>query len=267
MRWWLIVLVVACARMSPKPAPTPAENLRTTLARAGIELRLAGRDKILASCDPNSPGCTRCDLLRDAQANPAVIEATRRAFARYPTSALSLAGIDHVAMCSELVETGDESQEYGYGVAIRKSRGLYLSVKHVQDPTLPWYDQVSLVPIGQVVHHELFHLLENSHAPELMREDPEWDALNPLGFVYTAANLGEGTIPGFVDDYGMTRLTEDKATVYAELMTYPIWVCDQTETDEILRAKIALIRRRVGAIMGTDSFIPSCERIPPKHSR
>lgn len=240
---------------------TRVANLRTTLARADITLRLAGADETFetSSCglDRDSVGfsaCVRCELAGErTPIDGAVIEAATQAFARYPTSALAVAGIDHVAVCSEIVYTKPEEVDHPAGVADPRSRGLLLSVKHFLAQSS--YHRTGDFTVDDIVHHEVYHLIENAHSPRLMSEDLEWEALNPTAFHYAAALYTEPRQAGFVSSYAMTHVAEDKASVYGYLMAHPDELCELARTDQILRSKIAIIWRRAKAIMGTDSVM------------
>ena len=270
VRWWWITFALGCG-MNPPPKQTVfptlergdtyntrVANLRTTLARADITLRLAGRDESFetASCDPNltvGGACVRCELAGErTQMDGAVLEAATAAFARYPTSALSVAGIDHVAVCSEIVFTKSDEVDHPAGVADPVSRGLLLSVKHFLESA---YHEAGDFTVDDIVHHEIYHLIENAHARALMTDDPEWEALNPLGFHYAAALYTEPRQAGFVSSYAMTHLAEDKASVYGHLMAHPDDLCEMAKTDQILRSKVGIVWRRAKAILGTDSVM------------
>ena len=274
MRWWPITFALVACAMTPPPKQvifptldpgdtynTRVANLRTTLARADIKLRLAGRDETFetASCDPLLPAqsngtCVRCVLAGEhTPMDGAVIEAATEAFRRYPTTALAAAGIEHVAVCTEIVYTEPEEVDHPAGVADPASRGLLLSVKHfIAEST---YRSGGDFTVDDIVHHEVYHLLENAHSRALMAEDAEWEALNPLGFHYSKALYTEPRQAGFVSAYAMTQVAEDKASVYGHLMAHPYELCELAKTDEVLRAKLAIVWRRAAAALGTDGFM------------
>ena len=274
MRWWPVTFALVACAMKPPPKQvvfptlelgdtynTRVANLRTTLARADITLRLAGRDETFetASCGIDGApvgygSCVRCELAGErTPVDGAVIEAATEAFRRYPTSALAVAGIDHVAVCSEIVYTKPDEVDHPAGVADPVSRGLLLSVKHfIADSS---YHSAGEFTVDDIVHHEVYHLLENAHSRALMTEDPEWEALNPLAFHYSNAMYTEPRQAGFVSSYAMTQVAEDKASVYGHLMAHPDDLCEMAKADEVLRAKLAIVWRRAAALMGTNSFM------------
>jgi len=240
---------------------TRISNLRTTLARGGITLRVAGAATTFetAECDPaNGPilpfsGCVRCDLAGETTpVDGAVLEAATQEFQRYPTSVLIAANIDHVAMCTELEHLKKQATEVEHpsGVADVRGRGLLISLSYFLNRA---YYTDATFSVGDITHHEVYHLLEFEHMQALMFDDPEWLAENPPGFVY-----GEGAKerqPGFVDEYAMTNDVEDKASVFEYLMVHPEDICHLASIEPSVKNKTRIIWQRVVKAVGTDSFM------------
>jgi hypothetical protein len=85
--------------------------------------------------------------------------------------------------------------------------------------------------IREVIHHEYDHLIEYNAYGTYSRSDPAWMSYNPAGFAYgnggsvcytnpSACVSGEHPTNGFVSGYSMSGIEEDKAEVYAYLMTH-----------------------------------------------
>ena len=76
-----------------------------------------------------------------------------------------------------------------------------------------------------------------------------WESLNEAGFLYKIGKLGpsapnpvtfykdNANRPGFAEPYGMNVATDDRATLYARLMTEDKGFFDKLATDKILTAK------------------------------
>ena len=242
---------------------TRIANLRTTLARSGISLRVAGTATSFetADCtpghrDPTKPfgGCVRCDLAGESSAvDGAVLEATTQAFQRYPTAVLDAANIDHVAMCTNLDQAGEKAgMEHPAGVADVHGRGMLISLSYFLNRT---YYTRSDFTVDDITHHELFHLLEFQKMEPLMLDDPEWMSANPPGWVYNELAAKNERVTGFVNSYAGTNPVEDKASVYEFLMVHSDDLCDLARTDETVKAKATIIWKRVVAAVGTDSFL------------
>jgi len=260
--------VVSCAPPPPPPAlpdrwPTLAlddtyhtrvADLRTALGRAGIALRTAGIDRTFATSDCSAPAggsCVRCELAGEhTRVDGAVLEATTRAFAIYPTPALDAAGIDHVAICRDIVYAQAGEPQHPAGLADVRGRGMLISVAYFLDAA---YRPHGTLTADAIVHHELFHLLEYTRMREAVIDDPEWN-LEP-DFAY-GEDAARGRLrPGFVNAYAMTNPVEDRASVFQYLMTSPDELCELARADEVVRAKAAIIWRRVARAVGDDGFL------------
>jgi hypothetical protein len=113
--------------------------------------------------------------------------------------------------------------------------------------------------LRRTIHHEVLHLMDSEFSNEGGPiYGPNWDSLNQEGFHYKVGSPGASAVPnrlrifkdntqwqGFAEPYGMNIATEDRATIYARLMT--AHVADEgrgdqpflakLETDEIIKAK------------------------------
>ncbi len=267
-----LVVLAACGMSQPPrqtefPTLDPGETyntrisaLRTTLSRGGITLRVAGADTTFATadCDSTAPrqafgGCVRCELAGEATAvDGAVIEATTRAFRRYPAEVLAAANIDHVAMCTKIIHVKQDGPEHPAGIADVRGRGMLISVAYFLGGT---YFEHAQFTMDDIAHHEMYHLLEYQHMTAEMIDDPEWRSSNPLGFVYSETTKTGERAEGFVDAYAMTNPVEDKASVFEYLMAHSDDFCEMAKTDSALRIKASLIWRRVVRAVGTDSFL------------
>lgn len=169
------------------------------------------------------------------------------AFAHYPTPLLADAGLAQIVLCREIEKSGPFESA---GVADLEGHRMLVSFHHLRDEA----------PVAShaetVVHHELFHLLEEHHWPGIVDHDVEWSNDNAPGFEYGKADTARR---GFVNDYATSNEVEDRASVFQYLMTRPQELCGLAATDRVLRAKVELIWRRVAEI-GGDALL--LERAP-----
>jgi len=268
VRWVLALLATGCGvPTTPQlvfPTLDPDEtynirisNLRTTLARADIALRVAGMDDDFGTsgCDDFWDGskCARCKLAGEhTRIDGEVIDATTRAFRMYPTDVLVRAKIEKVAFCSEIAYSKDDGFEHPAGMADIHGGGMLISVKSfVGGLYKSWGD----FTMDDITHHEYFHMLEWAQMRGDFQDDPEWRLNNPLGFVYAESNFQEPRRAGFVNPYAMTAEVEDKASTYEFLISHPNELCEMARTDEALKIKTRIIWRRVLKTVGTDAFI------------
>ncbi len=85
-----------------------------------------------------------------------------------------------------------------------------------------------------------------------MFRDRHWEALNPQGFKYGRGgantqfdpNTGVDSdrFPGFLNQYSITGIEEDKAEVFANLMVDDDYIQIRVRTDSVLRKKVELMK-------------------------
>ena len=113
--------------------------------------------------------------------------------------------------------------------------------------------------LRRTIHHEVLHLMDREFSKE---GGPiygrNWDSLNQEGFHYKVGSPGAASSPsqlrfykdntkwqGFAEPYGMNIATDDRATLYARLMTAGVAdegrgdqpFLEKLKTDPILKAK------------------------------
>ncbi|MDB4956622.1 MAG: hypothetical protein JWO36_4191 [Myxococcales bacterium] len=286
MRGSLVIAVIAgCgpshvtpAALPTFPDPPPSYDsrivtLRTALGRAGIRLDMRGLEVRTSSCD--DPGnartadvCAVCELAAESDhLDGTTLEAITRAFDRYPTSVLSAANIQHVSLCNRIEyqqntdQVGATAKLHGIeeaanldrrpaGTADPSGHRLLISVEYFTEG----YDPTSAFTVDDVVHHEVFHMLDAELMRDTWPDDPEWRLQNPIGFQY-AKPVKETTRPhGFVNVYATTNDIEDRASVFEILMSHPDNLCSLASNDVILRTKIQIVWTRVAAVEG-DAFL------------
>ncbi|PIW64719.1 MAG: hypothetical protein COW13_00590, partial [Candidatus Omnitrophica bacterium CG12_big_fil_rev_8_21_14_0_65_50_5] len=108
------------------------------------------------------------------------------------------------------------------------------------------------------IHHELFHMMA-MQTPGYQTEEKSWSDWNPAGFAYgeqtkswrelNPVNTGAPNQLGFVTDYAMTSVEEDKAEVFACLMQdkHRMLITRWAEKDAVIRKKIQAIKDFVAA--------------------
>ncbi|MFH1360947.1 MAG: putative zinc-binding metallopeptidase [Candidatus Omnitrophota bacterium] len=104
------------------------------------------------------------------------------------------------------------------------------------------------------IHHELYHMIEMQSIGYPGWKDSEWANLNEEGFMYgqnrtwqeikNVRNYSAPPRPGFITDYAMTSIEEDKAEVYAALLieSQNTLMHAWAQEDPILRKKLELMK-------------------------
>lgn len=260
MRGWAAVLTlgIGCVQAVPSPAIQPQAEpanlidgetysariagLRATLARNNVDI---DTQPMIERC--SSTRCVRCEVAsreNTGGVDPTLIDAVAFAFGAYPPSLIAATGLEHVALCRTIRIEGDPDEQPPAGVAITEQHRLLISVEAWVDGSLR-YEYFS---IGQVVHHEMFHLFDHATSHDI---DREWEAINPPGFAYSdPAEAERVRPPGFVKAYGTTNAREDRATVFEFLMGQPTKLCEIARIDPIVATKTKLVWKRVAKVVG-----------------
>jgi hypothetical protein len=102
----------------------------------------------------------------------------------------------------------------------------------------------------EVIHHEFFHIIDYQDDGQVYSDD-HWARLNPESVRY-----GDGgtkiqdnplsglptDIPGFLSSYAMSGVEEDKAELFAHMMTEYAVVSKRAATDNVLREKVSALK-------------------------
>jgi hypothetical protein len=177
-----------------------------------------------------------------------VLAAVTAAFDIYSASALEATHIERVALCKRLTFV-NEPDDRSIGVADLRDRRLFVSVAPFLGKR---YDAEGDVIATEIVHHELFHLLEYERMPYVYEGDAEWASHNSEAFVYMPSNLDQPRRAGFINSYAATADTEDRASVFQYLMARSTELCAVAAGDEEVRAKTRIVWRRAAAFIGDD---------------
>jgi hypothetical protein len=130
-------------------------------------------------------------------------------------------------------------------------------------PSLPNYRRSLIIDVDaspaflrRLLYHEVFHFIDLADDGEVLR-DPAWEALNPPGFHYGSggramrdSDASELTshLPGFATRYATAAIEEDKAELFAFLMTEPAALRAIADRDRFLASKIDAIETLVARV-------------------
>jgi hypothetical protein len=231
--------------MSAEEFAAATARLRATLARNHIAI---DSESVIETCTGHdlSGKCVRCDVAGvgdTAGIEPDMIDAIALAFAAYPDRALAALDLDHVALCSKIRFSNDQGVSPS-GVAVLGEARILLSIEAFHGDR-----QYESFTIGQVVHHELFHVLDASARPGAA-SDREWAALNPKGFAYRDPADRQVRPPGFVNGYATTDDDEDRASTFEYLIGQPQKLCELAKSDTVLAAKVRVVWKRAARVVG-----------------
>lgn len=107
-----------------------------------------------------------------------------------------------------------------------------------------------------VIHHEFFHIIDYRDDGNVYR-DERWEALNPAKFKYGRGGRGAqdqpdtsiltDRFPGFLNHYSTTGVEEDKAEMFAHLITDSTYVEGRAKADPVLKAKVGRMKELLAA--------------------
>ncbi len=160
-------------------------------------------------------------------------------FSKYPPEVISTLGLKEVVIGSDV----QLDQLARPGIQSRHLNMLFFDCRWVNSDR--W--------TRQIIHHELFHLIDWNDG--VIYKDPEWEMLNPPGFKYGAggitlqkrsdspAGLPDPSLKGFLNQYSMSGLEEDKAEIFANMMANYNEVNSRAKTDPIIKAKMFQMKK------------------------
>ena len=181
-------------------------------------------------------------------------------FALYPPELVKKTELKRVVFCTNLSFAGQKRT----AVPDFEHDTLYLDVARGMPNT---------AYLRLVLHHEFFHVID-LHDDGSLTEDKGWAKLNPADFKYgtggVTAQNDSGTsvpndkVPGFLNHYSTTAVEEDKAEVFAYLMTDPEYLAGRAKKDEVLAAKAKRMKKLLADFCpeADDTFWEAAGKVP-----
>ena len=163
---------------------------------------------------------------------------------KYSSEFLNKINLKYIVLCENL----SVSQIGAAGVPNTKTKTLIIDIKFSEEH------------FERVLHHEIFHMINDSHKKKFM--DEKWKNFNNLGFKYAKCStctdkLGLSFLKeykGFVTEYSMSTPSEDMAEVYSFIITDKKKIENKALNDPILNKKIIFIKKNILKIDETFNF-------------
>tara|TARA_Y100000996_G_scaffold170819_1_gene132759 strand:+ start:283 stop:1023 length:741 start_codon:yes stop_codon:yes gene_type:complete len=163
---------------------------------------------------------------------------------RYSSVFLNKINLKYIVLCENLTV----SQINTAGVPNPKTKTLIIDIKFNEEH------------FERVLHHEIFHMIDESHKEKFLYE--EWKNFNNPEFKYAECStcsdrLGLSLLKqnkGFVTEYSMSTPSEDMAEVFSFLMINKKMIEDKASMDPILNNKILLIKNNILKIYENFNF-------------
>jgi len=157
---------------------------------------------------------------------------------KYSSEFLNKINLKYIVLCENL----SVSQIGAAGVPNTKTKTLIIDIKFSEEH------------FERVLHHEIFHMINDSHKKKFM--DEKWKNFNNLEFKYAKCStctdkLGLSFLKeykGFVTEYSMSTPSEDMAEVYSFIITDKKKIENIANEDSILFNKIEFIKNGIKKI-------------------
>ncbi len=154
---------------------------------------------------------------------------------RYSSIFLKKINLKYIVLCENLTV----SQISTAGVPNPKTKTLLIDIKFSEKN------------FERVLHHEVFHMINETHKKKFFYE--KWKNFNNSEFKYAECStcsdrLGLSLLKenkGFVTEYSMSTPSEDMAEVFSFIMTNKEKIEDKALMDPILNKKILFIKKNI----------------------
>jgi hypothetical protein len=173
-------------------------------------------------------------------------------YQKYPSSFMKAIGLKQILLVKKLSYRG----QLRAAIPDMYNEKLYFSIDSLSDRPR------DVLYVRHIIHHEIYHMLEEQVYGTPYYQDPAWQKLNDPKFKYGAggkyyrsreslAKLAKtNPYQGFVSNYAMSGIEEDKAEVYGYLMTVQgrKILNNKQAKDPILRAKVKKLKADLYAL-------------------
>ena len=163
---------------------------------------------------------------------------------RYSSIFLNKINLKYIVLCENL----SVSQISAAGVPNSKTKTLVIDIKFSEEH------------FERVLHHEIFHMINESHKKNFLYE--KWKDFNNSEFKYAECSTCSDRLnlsllkenKGFVTEYSMSTPSEDMAEVFSFIITNKEKLKDKALIDPILNKKILFIKKNILKIDETFNF-------------
>ncbi len=163
---------------------------------------------------------------------------------RYSSIFLNKINLKYIVLCENL----SVSQISAAGVPNSKTKTLVIDIKFSEKH------------FERVLHHEIFHMINESHKKKFLYE--KWKDFNNSEFKYAECSTCSDRLnlsllkenKGFVTEYSMSTPSEDMAEVFSFIITNKEKLKDKALIDPILNKKILFIKKNILKIDETFNF-------------
>ena len=155
-------------------------------------------------------------------------------------------GLKFIMICEELTLEGNKVAGIAPGHYDQSPGVFYISANELKDAR---NDPRVKSLLRHVFHHEFYHIIDSQLTNVII--DNQWEKINKIE--YSSVNISgdlnlDNSINGFVTQYARNNQNEDKAELFAMLMTKNSDVKQLLNKDEVLFNKAKLLISRLKSI-------------------
>ena len=162
----------------------------------------------------------------------------------YSSAFLHKINLKYIVLCEKL----SVSQISAAGVPNSQTKTLVIDIKF------------DVKHFERVLHHEIFHMINDSHKNKFSNE--EWKNFNNTEFKYAECSTCTDKLgllllkesKGFVTEYSKSTPSEDMAEVFSFIITNKEKLESKSQIDSILNKKILFIKKNILKIDETFNF-------------
>lgn len=227
------LLLLSAISLSAAPGSALLEQLKAQYQK-DYEIELVADDETFPVAESDGAITARNAGLRNVDM---VLYFLRKEFAKYPPELVKLSGLKRIVFCRDLKANGQRIA----GVAVQKNATIYMdSSTEVGDESHR----------RRTLHHEFFHFIDYAiHGERDIRDSRAWVAAGAPGSTYSAAETGAPVAnwashpaAGFVSNYSRKSVPEDRAELFAAILTNNLTVRLLLQKDSFLTAKFGVLK-------------------------
>ena len=164
----------------------------------------------------------------------------------YPIEFMNNSGLKFIMICEELTLEGNKVAGIAPGHYDQSPGVFFISANQLKDVK---NNPRTKSMLKHVFHHEFYHIIDSQLTNVII--DNQWEKINKIE--YSSVNISgdlnlDNSINGFVTQYARNNQNEDKAELFAMLITKNSEVKQLLNKDEVLFNKTKLLISRLKSI-------------------
>ena len=163
----------------------------------------------------------------------------------YPTSFLKKSGLKYIMICEKIIDKGISPVGMAPGHFDQSPGVFYINVDEINSQQEKDKDGI----IKHVFHHEFYHIIDASLTKVYL--DDKWNNLNLQKYsdvLLVDRNRIDNSVKGYISKYARNSAAEDKAELFAFMISQHKDFKKTLANDEILRKKSKLMISRLKSI-------------------